>query len=103
MIDPRGRPWHVEVPTTRHERARGLLGRDGLPEWHAMLFERARSVHTFGMRFEIAALFLDCGLRVLEIARMPPGRLALPRPRARHLLEAPTDADLALGDVMRLA
>ena len=102
LTDPRGSSWQVDVPTNRHERARGLLGRDRLPERCAMLFERARSVHTFGMRFEIAVVFLDRDLRVLQVERVSPGRFLLPRLRARHLLEAPADADLLPGDPMRM-
>ena len=42
---------------------RGLLGRSELGPDEALLLERARSVHTFGMRFEIAAA-LRLGTRV---------------------------------------
>ncbi|MEW6059224.1 MAG: DUF192 domain-containing protein [Actinomycetota bacterium] len=102
MTDPRGSSWQVDVPTSRFERARGLLGRTQLQERRAMLFERARSVHTFGMRFEITAVFLDRHLRVVRVEHVSPGRLLLPRLRALHVLEAPEDADLLPGDQMRM-
>jgi hypothetical protein len=66
-----------------------------------MLFERTRSIHTFGMRFDIAVVVLDGYLRVLEVLRVHPGRLVRPRLRARHLLEAPAGANLLPGDALR--
>lgn len=98
LTDPRGNRWHVEMVTTRRERIRGLLGRDALPPGHGLLIEGARSVHTVGMRFTITAVFLDRDLRVVGRKRLPPGRLALPRLRASHVLECPDGADLRPGD-----
>jgi len=66
-----------------------------------MLLERARSVHTFGMRFAIAVALLDAELRVVRVLRVRPGRLVLPRPRACHVLECPVEADLRPGDLLR--
>ena len=65
-----------------------------MPPGHGMLFERARSVHTFGMRFPILAVFLDDGYRVLEARVVPPGRVARSA-RARHVLE------VGVGEVVR--
>jgi hypothetical protein len=63
-----------------------------------MLFQRCRSVHTFGMSFPIAAAMLDRGFRVRAVRTMAPCRLLLPRPRVRHVLECPADTDLRPGD-----
>jgi uncharacterized membrane protein (UPF0127 family) len=101
LVDPRGRVWSVEVPATRRERMRGLRERGLLPPDHAMLFAPCRSVHTFGMRFPIMVAFLDARWRVVAVRRMPPGRLALPRLRARSVLECPAGTDLRAGDVLR--
>lgn len=101
MIGERGIRLRVEVPTTRRERARGLLGRDQLAPDSALLLERTRSVHTVGMRFEIAVAFLDAGLRVLEVVRVPPGRVLLPRRGARQVLELQVDTPLRAGDLLR--
>lgn len=98
LRDPGGAIWRVEIPGTRRERARGLLGREALPGRHAMLFEGARSVHTFGMRFPIDAVVLDAELRVLAVRRLRPGRALLPRRGARHVLETPAGAGLRPGD-----
>jgi uncharacterized membrane protein (UPF0127 family) len=98
LVDPRGRIWHVEIPMTRRERMRGLRDRGFLPPDHAMLFPRCRSVHSFGMRLPITVVFLDARWRVVGVRRMPPGRLARPRLRARSVLECPAGADLREGD-----
>ncbi|CAL9526798.1 DUF192 domain-containing protein [Streptomyces sp. enrichment culture] len=77
----------VEIAASYRARARGLLGRDGIDG--AMLLTPCASVHTFRMRFAIDVAYLDRHLRVLAVVPgMRPGRLGLPRPRARHVLEA---------------
>ena len=99
MTDPRGNRWLVEVPTTRRERVRGLRGRDELPSGCALLL-KTTSVHTFGMRFAIDAALLDRRGTVLGVIFMPPGRLLLPRPRVRHVLECAAGSGLRTGDVL---
>ncbi len=54
---------------TFFERARGLLGRDGLPPDCGMLIERCNAIHTFFMRFAIDAVFLDRNGAVVKIVR----------------------------------
>ena len=85
---------------------RGLLGRDGLAPGHAMLLERARSVHTFGMRFPIDVAYLDRDGTVLKTVRMRPHRLGLPVPRARLVVEAEAGAfgrwGIHVGDLIEL-
>ncbi|MGZ8567006.1 MAG: DUF192 domain-containing protein [Actinomycetota bacterium] len=101
LVAGRGLRLSTQVPETHRERARGLLGRDGLHPGEALLLEGARSVHTVGMRFQITVAFLDADLRVLELVRVPPGRVLLPRRGARHVLELPTDTVLREGDRLR--
>ena len=76
----------LEVAASYRARTRWLLGRDGVTG--ALLLTPASSVHTFGMRFAIDVAYLDRRLTVLAVRTMRPGRLGLPRPRARHVLEA---------------
>jgi uncharacterized membrane protein (UPF0127 family) len=90
------------VVQTRRERRRGLLGREGLAANEAMLFPRARSVHTFGMRFRVTVALLDAHLRVGEVLRLPPRRVLVPRPGVRHVLECHIDLDVRPGDRLRL-
>jgi uncharacterized membrane protein (UPF0127 family) len=100
LIDPRGRRWLVDVPQRRRERMRGLRDRHWLAPDHAFLLSRCRSVHTFGMGFPIAVVFLDPVGKVVSVRRTPPARVLLPRVRARHVLECPVDTDLRPGDIM---
>jgi uncharacterized protein len=96
--DERGRTWRVEIPESFAERRRGLLGRTELEPGAAMLFPRARAVHTVGMAFPISVVFLDRTSRVIGVVRAPPGKRVLWRPRARHVLETAVDADVRVGD-----
>ena len=77
---------------------RGLLGRNKLGPDEALLLERTRSVHTFGMRFEIDAALLDRDFVVRAVVRMPPRRVLLPRRGVRHVLELVGGADVRPGD-----
>lgn len=85
----------LEIAASGRARGRGLLGRDGIEG--ALLLSPARGVHTLGMRFSIDVAFLDADLRVLAVRTMRPGRLGLPRPAARHVLEAEAGAMAAWG------
>ena len=78
---------------------RGLLGRDALAPGCAMFFERARTVHTFGMRFPILVAFLDRDCRVLQTRVLPPRRLAR-NGRARHTLELGAGERVEVGEVL---
>jgi uncharacterized membrane protein (UPF0127 family) len=94
----------LEIASTRAARRHGLLGRSDFEG--ALLLERTRSVHTFGMRFPIDIAMLDRDGRVVHTARLNPGRLALPRPRARQVLEAEAGQlaawGLTVGDVVEV-
>ncbi|MFF7792277.1 DUF192 domain-containing protein [Streptomyces sp. NPDC007991] len=76
----------LEIATSYEARMRGLLGRYFLEG--AMLLSPAGSVHTFGMRMPIDVAYLDRRLRVIAVRTMRPGRLGMPRLRARHVVEA---------------
>ncbi|MEV8534494.1 DUF192 domain-containing protein [Streptomyces sp. NPDC051211] len=80
----------LEIAASYRARTRGLLGRDGIDG--ALLLTPAASVHTFRMRFAIDVAYLGRAFEVLAVTTMPPGRLGLPRLRARHVLEAEAGA-----------
>lgn len=80
----------LEIAASFRARTRGLLGRDGIDG--AILLTPAGSVHTLNMRFSIDVAYLDRDLRVIAVRAMKPGRLGLPRPRSRHVLEAEAGA-----------
>ncbi|MFC8918289.1 DUF192 domain-containing protein [Streptomyces sp. NPDC057116] len=89
-VPGRDEPVPVEIAGSYGTRRRGLLGRDGIAG--ALLLSPCNSVHTFRMRFPIDVAYLDRALTVVDVATMVPGRLGLPRPRARHVLEAEAGA-----------
>lgn len=76
----------VEVASSRRDRNRGLLGRDGVEG--ALLIARARSVHSFGMRFAIDVAFCNADLTVVRTTHLRPQRLTLPVLRATQAIEA---------------
>ncbi|MEU6771170.1 DUF192 domain-containing protein [Streptomyces sp. NPDC046759] len=85
----------LEIAASYRLRTKGLLGRDSIAG--AMLLSPASGVHTFGMRIPIDVAYLDRHLTVLAVRTMPPGRLGLPRPWARHVLEAEAGAMAGWG------
>jgi uncharacterized protein len=80
----------AEVADRLGERSKGLLGRTGYEG--AMVLPRTRAIHTFGMRFTVDVAFCDRDLVVLDVARVPPMRLTLPRRRGRTVIEAQAGA-----------
>lgn len=94
----------LEIASSRAERRRGLLGRDGIDG--ALLIERARSVHTFGMAFAIDVAHLDADGRVLRTTHMAPGRLGRWVRGGADVIEAEAGAfanwRLDVGDVLRV-
>ncbi|MFF4401759.1 DUF192 domain-containing protein [Streptomyces sp. NPDC001480] len=80
----------LEIAASYRARTKGLLGRDSLDG--AMLLSPASGVHTFRMRMPIDVAYLDRRLHVIAVRTMRPGRLGLPRLRARHVLEAEAGA-----------
>jgi uncharacterized membrane protein (UPF0127 family) len=86
------------VPETRRERIRGLIGRASLGPHEALLLERTRSVHTFGMRFPITVALLDRHGTVRRVRHLLPRRVLLPRPGIRDVLELHVSVDAQPGD-----
>jgi uncharacterized protein len=85
------------VADTPVARMRGLLGRSELRPGEGLLLRPASSIHTFFMRFPIDAVFLDDGLRVLQISDdLPPWRAASRR-GARAVLELPAGESARRG------
>ncbi|MEU1123209.1 DUF192 domain-containing protein [Streptomyces sp. NPDC005899] len=88
--DAEAREVPLRIAASYRARTRGLLGADGIDG--ALLITPCASVHTFRMRFTIDVAYLDRKLNVLAVRTMHPGRLGLPRPRARHVVEAEAGA-----------
>lgn len=78
----------VAVASTFWSRLVGLLGRPSLPEGAGLLITPCDSIHTFGMRFPIDAVFIDRGYRVVRVVeRLKPFRVVLPVRGAIGVLE----------------
>ena len=85
----------VEPALERTARNRGLLGRDGLAEGHALILAPCNSIHTFFMRFAIDVAFVDRDGKVLRTkTSVPPWRLAF-------TLRAFAVVELAGGELSR--
>ena len=94
----------AEVADTFAQRSRGLLGKSGYEG--AMILPRARSVHTFGMRFAIDVALCDRELTVLRVTTLRPYRMTLPKRGGRSVIEAEAGAferwGLRVGDRLEL-
>jgi uncharacterized membrane protein (UPF0127 family) len=67
----------VELAVTRATRRRGLLGRDGLANGHALLIAPCSSIHTWFMRFPIDVIFVKRNGTVLKTrAAIPAWKMA---------------------------
>ncbi len=80
----------LEMTDTFAERARGLHGRAGCEG--ALHVAGARAVQTAGMKFELDVAFLSADLTVVQLVRVPPWRVALPRKGTRSVLQAEAGA-----------
>jgi uncharacterized protein len=76
----------AEVAADRAARRRGLIGRR---ELDGVFVLRARSVHTFGVRFAIDVAFCDDDGVVTRIVTLVPNRVTRPALGARTAIEAP--------------
>lgn len=94
----------AEVAGSLLARSRGLLGRRGIEG--AMVLPHTSSVHTLGMRFALDVAYLDRSMTVVDVVRMPPWRVGLPRLRAHAVVEAEAGAferwGLRVGDRLEL-
>ncbi|MFF4244257.1 DUF192 domain-containing protein [Streptomyces sp. NPDC001822] len=93
--DTGAREVPLRIAASYRARARGLLGADGVEG--ALLITPCGSVHTFRMRFTIDVAYLDRKFNVLAVRTMKPGRLGMPRLRARHVIESEAGAMRAWG------
>jgi len=89
---------HLAIAETLRARLQGLLGRETLPPGAGLWIRPCNSIHTFGMRFPIDALFLDQERRVVGLAQaLKPNRVSRIYARARSVLELPAGTLKAAG------
>ena len=87
-------------------RLRGLLGRSGLEDGEGLLISPCWSIHCFGMKFAIDAVFLDKDYRIVSIhPDMKPGAMASNR-KARYVLELKAGEaarhDIQVGEQLKI-
>ena len=88
----------LEAAFERQTRNKGLLGRTGLADGHALVIAPCNGVHTFFMKFTIDVFFIAKDGTVRKVARgLPPWRLAL-SPRSFAVIEM-ADGTAARADV----
>lgn len=73
-------------------RLRGLLFRRMIAENEALLIRPCDSVHTFGMKYEIVVVFLDCKGEQLERHKLGPNKFRYCK-QAKMVLECRCDDD----------
>ena len=96
----------MNLALTRAERNKGLLGRDSLNLWAALVISPCWSIHTMFMRFPIDVIFVDRDGRAVRIVRdLQPWRMAVAR-RAHAVIELPAGSlrtrDVRVGDELYL-
>ena len=101
-VTPRGAVLRCRVAESGRDRRIGLRGARDLSHDTALLFPNATSVHTLGMRVPILVARLDDALTVVDVRRVLPRRFVPPMRRASHVLECNENADLRVGDVLRI-
>jgi hypothetical protein len=81
---------HVQRAERVLDRKRGLLGRTALGDGEALAIAPCGSIHTFFMKFEIDAVFLDRRGRVVRaLAGLRPWRATRFHLRAEQVVELP--------------
>ena len=97
----------ASMANTFFGRLRGLLGRSELKPGEALVIEPCNSIHTFGMRFSIDALFLDGDSRVVALRRcLRPYRFTRIFGKARRVVELPVStiekSQTRVGDLIEI-
>jgi uncharacterized protein len=70
---PKGLVARKVIWATRfRERRRGVIGRDPLEPDEAMVIDRCRQVHTYGVPYALDAIFCDRSWSVLHIETVEP-------------------------------
>lgn len=81
------------IAATIFSRMKGLLGRSSLEEGEGLVITPCMSIHTFGMRFAIDAVFFDGSNKAVAVLRrLKPNRASRIYPSARGVIELPAGA-----------
>lgn len=99
--------WRVRPARNFFERLRGLIGAPPLGHEEGLWIPKCNGIHTFGMRFPIDAVFVDCHDKVVRTeACIPPNRFGPVAWDAAAVIELPAGAiakhHIHPGSVLRL-
>jgi len=76
---------------TFFKRMKGLLGRTSLPQGEGLIIKPCISVHTFGMKFAIDAVFFDSSHKAVAVLRgLVPSRATRFYTSAAGVIELPS-------------
>lgn len=79
---------NVSIANNFYKRLKGLLGKKELDSGEGLLIHPCKQVHTFGMKFNIDAVFVSPLSKVVYIEHnMPRGKVSKYIKRANHVLE----------------
>mgnify|MGYP006300385265 CR=1 FL=1 len=98
---------HIKVAKNPISRMIGLLTKSSLPEGTGLLIVPCRSIHSFFMKFEFDAVFLDKNDMVTYlIEEMKPFKVSKYAGKAKKVLELPAKAikkyDITFGDTLEI-
>lgn len=87
----------VDLATTFFKRLKGLLGTKSLEEDRGLFLSPCKSIHMFGMKYAIDAVFLNKDLKVVELVEnIQPGAVS------GHYRDALSCLELAQGTIKRV-
>ena len=91
----------VQVASSFWTRAKGLLGRRRLAPGEGLLLYPCRGIHSYGMRFDFDAIYLNRDYEVIHIIeRMRPNRRGPMLKDAYAILELPAGSVAATATVI---
>jgi uncharacterized membrane protein (UPF0127 family) len=89
FLTPAGKAIPIRIANTFGSRFLGLMGKK--KGEYGLLLIPCNSVHTFFMRYNLDAVFLDKNNKIISIKRLiKPFSLVPPVPKARKVLEFPS-------------
>jgi uncharacterized protein len=96
------------IAETFLSRAKGLLGTKELPTGCGLFIKPCNSIHMFGMKYAIDAIFVDKKLVVVAVVHsIGPGRLSSVYHKAHSCLELPAgrakETETEVGDQLEYA
>ena len=81
---------HAVIAESFFKRAKGLLGTTELPQGNGLFISPCNSIHMFGMKYAIDAVFVDKQLVVVALLHsIPPGKASTLYRKAHSCLELP--------------